>query len=137
MNSSLTHPFSFFCRILLASLVLISCFGKVTALAGTVVYIASKGPPAPAVLAALTAALELGAGLALAIGFQARWAALALAVFTLIASFVFHNFWDAPADQQMVQTLMFLKNVSIAGGLLTVVAFGAGAWSLDGGRADR
>jgi putative oxidoreductase len=137
MNSSLTHPFSFFGRILLASLFLIAGFGKVTGFAGTVGYIASKGLPAPAVLAALTAALELGAGLALAIGFQARWAALALAVFTLIASFVFHNFWDAPADQQMVQTLMFLKNVSIAGGLLTVVAFGAGAWSLDGGRADR
>ena len=134
MNSALNNPFALVGRILLASLFLIAGFGKLTGFAGTVGYIASKGLPVPAVLAVLTMVVELGAGAALLLGYQARWAALLLAGFTLLASFIFHNFWDAAADQQMVQNLMFLKNISITGGLLMVVAFGAGAWSLDARR---
>jgi putative oxidoreductase len=134
MNSSLNNPFALVGRILLAALFLLAGFAKLTGFAGTVGYIASKGLPMPAVLAALTMVVELGAGAALLLGYQTRWAALALAGFTLIASFIFHNFWDAPADQQMVQNLMFMKNIAITGGLLMVVALGAGAWSLDARR---
>ena len=55
-------------------------------------------------------------------------AALALAVFTLVATFVFHNFWGVPADQAMMQQLMFYKNIAVVGGLLVLAAHGAGAW---------
>ena len=121
-------------RILLALMFILAGFGKFAALAGTAGYIASKGLPMPSVLAFATAALEVVAGIALAIGFQARWAALALALFTLLASVIFHDFWAMPAEQVTVQRLMFMKNLAITGGLLMVVAFGAGPVSLDARR---
>ena len=123
-------------RVLLALMFVLAGFGKLFGgLEGTAGYIASVGLPMPTVLAAGAGVLELGAGLLLIIGWQARWAALALALFTLVASFIFHAYWSLPADQQMMQQLMFMKNLSVVGGLLCVFAFGAGALSLDGRRA--
>jgi len=75
--------------------------------------------------------------LALIAGFGTRWAALALAVFTLVASFFFHAFWSVPADHQFMQQLLFFKNIAVTGGLLTLAAWGAGAWSLDARREER
>jgi putative oxidoreductase len=71
------------------------------------------------------------AGLALAVGFHARWAALALGVFTLVASVLFHKFWAVPPEQQVIQQLMFLKNMAVAGGMFIVAALGAGPVSVD------
>jgi putative oxidoreductase len=122
-------------RILLALMFVLSGFGKLTGLEGTAGYIASKGLPVPMLLAAAAGVLELVAGVLLIIGWQARWAALALAVFTLVASVLFHNYWAMPADQQRMQQLMFMKNLAVTGGLLFVFAFGAGALSLDARRS--
>ena len=121
-------------RLLLALMFVMAGFSKFGDLGGTAGYIASKGLPLPQVLAFMTAALELIGGIALVIGFQARWAALALALFTLLATVLFHNFWAMPADQQFVQQLMFMKNLSIVGGLLMVFSLGAGPLSLDARR---
>ena len=66
-----------------------------------------------------------------------RAAALVLALFTLAAATLFHNYWALPADQQMMQQLLFFKNVAVTGGLLAFAAFGAGAWSVDGARFGR
>jgi putative oxidoreductase len=121
-------------RILLALMFVLAGFSKITGFDGTVGYIASKGLPMPALLATGTIALELLAGLCLIIGWQTRWAALALALFTLAASVIFHNFWAVPADQQFVQQLMFMKNMSVAGGMLVLAAWGAGSLSLDARR---
>ena len=121
-------------RGLMALMFILAGISKFAGLAGTAGYIASKGLPAPAFLAFATAALEVVGGIALAIGFQARWAALALALFTLLASVLFHNFWAMPAEQQMVQQLMFMKNLAIAGGLLFVFSLGAGPASVDARR---
>lgn len=121
-------------RVLLALMFILAGFSKLTGLEGTAAYIASQGLPAPQLLALLTGLLEVGGGLLLAIGYQARWAALALALFTLVATFIFHRYWAAPAAQQMVQQLFFLKNLAVAGGLLFVFSQGAGAASLDSRR---
>jgi putative oxidoreductase len=86
------------------------------------------------VLAVATALVEVLGSIALIVGFQARIAALVLAVFTLAATLLFHKFWAVPAEQQMVQQLMFLKNLAVAGGLLFVFSFGAGPASLDARR---
>jgi putative oxidoreductase len=75
------------------------------------------------------------AGIALVVGYRTRAAALVLAAFTIVASVFFHNYWAAPADAQMVQQLLFFKNVAVVGGLLTLAAWGAGAWSVDARRA--
>lgn len=121
-------------RLLLALLFIPAGISKITGFEGTVGFIASKGLPAAGLMAAGAIAVELGAGLALAAGWHARLAALLLAGFTLVASVIFHNFWAMPADQQMLQSLMFMKNIGVVGGLLMVVAAGAGAWSLDARR---
>jgi putative oxidoreductase len=118
-------------RILIAVLFIPAGFGKLTGFTGTVGYIASAGLPLPQVSAAAAIVVELGLGLALLVGYRARLAALVLAVFTLAASFFFHNYWAVPADKAMVQQLMFMKNVAITGGLLAFVAFGAGRYSVD------
>jgi putative oxidoreductase len=121
-------------RILLALMFVASGISKFTGLGGTADYIGSVGLPAPQLLAFGAAALEVVAGVLLIIGWQARWAALALAVFTLLASVLFHNFWAMPADKAFMQQLMFMKNMSVIGGLLFVFAFGAGSVSLDARR---
>lgn len=118
-------------RILLAVLFVPAGISKVTGFAGTVGYIGSVGLPLPQVGAALAIVVELGLGLALLAGYKTRLAAAVLAVFTLAASFLFHNYWAMPADKAMVQQLMFMKNVAITGGLLAFVAFGAGRLSID------
>lgn len=122
-------------RILLALMFVLAGIGKLGGLEGTAGFIASKGLPMPMVLAAATGVLEVVAGVMLIVGWQARWAALALALFTLVASVIFHNYWAMPAEQQMMQQLMFMKNLAVTGGLLAIFGFGAGALSLDARRA--
>ncbi|HET9820761.1 MAG TPA: DoxX family protein [Burkholderiaceae bacterium] len=121
-------------RILLALMFVLSGFSKLAGLEGTAGYIASVGLPAPTLLALGAGVLEVVAGVALIVGFQARWAALALALFTLVATFLFHAYWSMPKEQQFMQMLMFQKNLGIVGGLLFVYAFGAGTLSLDARR---
>ncbi|MEO5771221.1 MAG: DoxX family protein [Burkholderiaceae bacterium] len=121
-------------RVLLALMFLMAGFSKLGGLEGTAGYIASKGLPMPQLLAIGAAVLELVGAVLLIVGWQARWAALALAAFTLLATVLFHNFWAMPAEQQMMQQLMFLKNLAAIGGLLVVFAFGAGPLSLDARR---
>jgi len=118
-------------RILLALIFITSGFGKLTGFEGTVGYIASKHLPLPAVAAAIAVACELGGGILLAIGFKARWAGLVLAIFTLAAGLLFHDFWNADAAAKMGQSINFWKNVAITGGMLMVFAFGPGAYSVD------
>ena len=136
MFASLQNPLSLIGRLLLAWLFLPAGIGKITGFAGTVGYVTSAGMPMPQVSTALAMVIEIVGGLALVLGVGTRWAALALALFTLVASFFFHNFWAVPADQQMVQTLLFYKNVAIVGGLLTLAAWGAGTWSIDAKRGN-
>ena len=137
MFATLQNPLALVGRILIALLFIPAGFGKISGFAGTVGYATSVGMPMPTVAVAVGLLIELLGGLALLFGFGARIAALALAVFTLAASFFFHNYWALPADQQMMQQLLFFKNVAVTGGLLAFAAFGAGAWSVDGARSGR
>ena len=134
MFASFQNPFSLIGRVLLAVLFIPAGFGKLTGFAGTVGYIASKGVPLPELAAAAAVGVELGLGMLLLIGWQTRWAALGMALFTLVITFIFHKFWGIPAEQVMQQQQSFFKNIAVVGGLLTVAAWGAGGWSFDGNR---
>ena len=134
MISNFQNPLNLVGRLLLALLFLPAGFSKIGGFAGTVGYIATKGLPFPTLAAAIAIVVEVGGALALIVGFGTRWAALALAGFTLVATFFFHNFWGVPADQAMVQQLMYFKNIAVVGGLLILAAHGAGGWSLDAKR---
>jgi len=132
--NTLQNPLALLSRLLLAALFLPAGIGKITGFAGTAGYIASVGLPLPTLGAAVAIAVEVLGGLALIVGFGTRWAALVLALFTLAASFFFHNYWAVPAEQQFMQQLLFMKNVGVVGGLLALAAFGAGVFSLDARR---
>lgn len=134
MWTSLQNPLALLGRVLLALLFIPAGVGKLTGFAGTVAYTASAGVPLPQVAVALALVVEVVGGLALLLGWQTRWAALALALFTLVASFFFHKFWALPAEQAGMQQLLFYKNIAVAGGLFAFAAFGAGALSVDARR---
>lgn len=131
MLNNIQNPLALVARILLALMFVLAGFSKITNFAGTAGYIGAGGLPMPQVLAALTIVLELGGGLALMFGYRTRWIALALGLFTLLVSFLFHPFWAVPAEQAMVTNLLFMKNISVAGGLFLLAAMGPGALSLD------
>jgi putative oxidoreductase len=118
-------------RLLIALLFVPAGLSKIGGFEGAVGYIASKGLPAPTLGAIVAILVEVGLGLALAFGFKARAAALILAIFSVVSGIIFHNYWAMEAAQVMVNQIMFMKNLAIAGGLLGVVAWGAGAYSLD------
>jgi putative oxidoreductase len=94
----------------------------------------SKGFPMASVALALTILIELGVGLSLLVGFQARAAAWILFLFLIPTTLIFHNFWAATGMEQQNQMAHFLKNMAIMGGLLIVAANGAGSFSVDAKR---
>lgn len=122
-------------RLTLVALFLPAGLSKAGNFAGTAGYIGSVGLPFAEAGAALAIAIEILAPLALLVGFGTRTATVVLALFTLVATVFFHNWWALPADQQFVQQLMFFKNIGVVGGLLALAAAGAGRLSVDARRA--
>jgi putative oxidoreductase len=117
-------------RILMAAIFVFSGIGKLLNPAATIGYIQSSGLPFATLGLAIAIAVELGGGAALALGFKTRWVAAALALFSIVTGLAFHG---AIGDQN--QLIHLLKNIAMAGGLLQVVAFGAGAYSVDNAAA--
>jgi putative oxidoreductase len=113
-------------RLFLAAIFLLSGASKVAAPSATIAYIGSAGLPFPQLAFIAAATVELGGGLALVLGYRTRIAAAALALFSVMAALAFHS---AFSDQN--QMIHFFKNIAMAGGLLQVVAFGGGRFSLD------
>lgn len=111
-------------RVFLGHIFLLAGLSKIGSYTGTQGYMDAMGVPGgllPAVIA-----LEILGGLAIIVGWQTRWAAYALAGFTVVAGIIFHSNF---ADQ--MQMIMFMKNIAITGGLLLLASHGAGAYSLD------
>ena len=119
-------------RVALGTVFLVSGLGKLAAWRGTVAYAGSKG--VPEILLVIATALELLGAVSVVVGFRARWGALALLIFLVPVTLVFHNFWAVPAEQQQMEMANFLKNLAIGGGLLIVVGRGAGSFSIDSSR---
>lgn len=108
-------------RLLIAFIFLAAGWGKITGYAATVGYMESMG--VPGALLPLTILVEFGGGLALLFGFQARFAAFGLGIFSIITAFIFHD-----GAQDMIN---FMKNLAMAGGLFFLMLHGAGKFSLD------
>jgi len=117
-------------RLMMAAIFLISGLGKIAAPAMTIGYIGAMGLPFPTLGFLLAVAVEVGGGVLLVLGFQTRIVALVLAVFSVVTGVVFHH---AIGDQNQLFNL--LKNIAMAGGLLQIMTFGAGSFSLDARKA--
>ena len=120
-NTQFNAVMSLVARVLMAYIFIIAGWGKVTAYQATAAYMESMG--VPAALLPMTILVELGGGLALLFGFQARFAALGLAVFSLITAFLFHGSAE--------DGINFMKNLAMTGGLFFLMLHGAGRFSLD------
>lgn len=117
-------------RVLLAQVFIVSGFGKIKAFAATAALMGNLGLPAPQLLLVLTVALEIGGGVLLILGWQARWLALAFFGFTLLASVVVHPFWSTQPASFGGQLNNFMKNLAIMGGMLYIAIHGPGPLSL-------
>jgi len=111
-------------RVLMTILFITAGWGKITAYAGTEQYMQAMG--VPGFMLPLVILLELGGGLAILFGFLTLFTALFTAGFTLLTAFLFHSNFAEGVNQ-----LMFMKNLSIAGGFLVLGLVGPGAWSID------
>lgn len=118
-------------RVLLALMFVVAGFGKIGSFEETAAYIASTGLPMPQVGVVIGIVVEVAGGLLLFAGWKARWAALALAAFSVAATYFFHNFWSMTGPAAQTNQLLFMKNISVIGGLLMVWAFGPGRYSVD------
>jgi putative oxidoreductase len=118
-------------RIFIVALFLWSGFNKITNPAGLTSMLTAKGFPQPMLFAYLAGIAELGLGLLILVGFKTRAAALALAAFTVVSVLLAHNFWQMTGDAYRNNLTQALKNLSIIGGLLMLVATGPGRYSAD------
>ncbi|MTD11594.1 DoxX family membrane protein [Acinetobacter sp. YIM 103518] len=108
-------------RVLVAYIFIVAGYGKISGYEATAGYMEAMG--VPSALLPLTILVELGGGLAMLLGFQTRFAAFGLAVFSLITAFIFHGGAE--------DAINLMKNLSIAGGLFFVMLHGAGKLSID------
>jgi putative oxidoreductase len=119
-------------RVLIGAPFVMSGLSKLAAYTATVGYIGAVGLPLPPLAFLMAVLIELGGGLLLLSGYRVRFASLVMAIFCIATAVFFHR---NLADQN--QMIHFLKNVMMAGGLLQITYFGAGAFSLDGRVASR
>src|SRR5262245_12735618 len=120
-----------FGRIFLSAIFLASAFGKIADWSGTTHHMAEKGMVATSFFLAGALTLEVLGGILVLLGLFARWGAVALIVFLVGVTPVFHNFWVEDGPARMNQMQNFMKNVAITGGLLMVAALGPGGFSID------
>jgi len=118
-------------RILMAAIFILSGIAKLTDPGAAAEYMSMAGVPNPDVLVYVAGTAELAGGLALLFGFLTRIAAIGLIILLVLINLFMHPFWAMPPEQVDMQRVNFLKNVSIMGGLLMVVAMGPGRYSID------
>ena len=121
-------------RVLLSLIFLFSGAGKVMNWSDTAGFMAAKGMPAVPLFLFLAIVFELGGGLSVLTGYQARIGAFALFLYLIPTTLIFHNFWAVAGAQHQMQLVNFMKNLAIMGGLLTLAAHRPGPLSLGGVR---
>lgn len=118
-------------RVLLSFMFILSGFSKITGFADTAEYMTMAGLPMVTLLLILTIVIEVGGGLMIALGWKARWGALAILIFIIPVTLTFHAFWAVDPAQVQNQMNHFMKNLTIIGGMLYVLAVGPGRYSFD------
>ena len=118
-------------RILIALIFVRAGINKLGTIAATSATMRGHGIPYSDILVWGAVLVELGGGLILMAGFYARWAALALFFYTLALALIFHAYWAAPEATVRTEAAFFFGQLAMMGGMLYVVVFGAGPYSID------
>ncbi len=124
-------------RILISPIFIIAGIAKIVNFSTITGYAAGAHLPLPAVAIACAAAIQLLGGLAILVGFRAKFAAWIVFLFLIPATLVLHNFWAMAGPERTVNIGHFETNLAIMGGLLILAAFGPGAYSVDSVRAPK
>ncbi|HXA86724.1 MAG TPA: DoxX family protein [Candidatus Dormibacteraeota bacterium] len=111
-------------RVLLSVIFILSGLGKLPHFHDIAGMMAAKGIPLASVALVISLFIEIGGGLLVLTGYKAKYAALVMALWLIPVTLVFHHFWGIPAEQQQDQTVHFLKNAAILGGLLILAYVG-------------
>lgn len=133
MLSALQGPLAVLGRLLLAAIFLLSAAGnKIPNFTGVAKIMEQAGVPAPQLMLAGAIVFLLVGGVSVVVGFKARFGAALLLAFLILASYYFHPFWKAEGEAQQEQMIQFMKNLSMMGAMLFLMANGPGPGSLDG-----
>jgi putative oxidoreductase len=124
---------AFLGRAMIVTIFLMSAVGnKIPKFNDVAGYMAAEGVPQPKILLAGAIAFLILGGLSVLLGYKARFGALLLLVFLAAATYYFHDFWKAPAEKQQAEMINFMKNLSLMGTMVFLIANGPGPGSLDG-----
>lgn len=118
-------------RLLIAAIFILSGASKLMDWEGTSAYMASKGMTMIPFFLVSAAFVEIVLGLGVLLGIMTRISALILFLFLIPTTLIFHNFWSVELIVKKLQIIHFMKNMGIMGGLLYVIANGAGKYSFD------
>jgi putative oxidoreductase len=127
---------SLLARLMIAAIFLMSAVaGKIMNFGGTVERMAAEGVPSPTILLGGAIAFLIIGSLSIVLGFWGRFGAFLLLAFLVAATYYFHDFWKLPPDtapeRMQMEVISFLKNLSLMGAMLFLIANGTGPWSLD------
>lgn len=138
MPEVLKNALSFVGRLMIATIFLMSAVGnKIPQFSQVVGYMESKGVPAPGFLLVGAIVFLIVGSLSVILGYQTRIGATLLLIFLVLATFFFHNFWAVEGAAQQAEMIQFMKNLSMAGTMIFLIANGGGGWSLDERRQKR
>ncbi len=118
-------------RVLLSAIFLMSGVGKIFDFSGATAYMEANGMPLAALFLVGAIVFEIVGGLFILLGYKAQIGALMLVIFLIPTTLIFHNFWGVAEEMQQAETIQFMKNLAIMGGLLMVLSFGPGSMSLE------
>jgi len=118
-------------RIAMAALFIPGGLRKLMDLGAFAAMLHKQGVPGADVLAPIGAAVEFFGGIAVLVGFQLRIATLLMIIFTIIASFIAHRFWELEGPARQMKQTQFFKNLAIIGGFFGLWAAGAGRCAVD------
>lgn len=119
-------------RVMIATIFLLSAVGnKIPQFNSVAAYMAAEGVPQPQFMLVGAIAFLIVGSLAVVLGYHARFGAGLLLVFLLLATYFFHDFWNFQGQEQQMQMIQFMKNLSMMGTMVFIISNGSGAFSLD------
>ncbi len=132
MNNTFQSLLTVLGRVMIALIFLMSALGnKIPNFSGTVEYMSSAGVPAPRMMLAGAILFLLAGSASIILGYKAKVGASLLLVFLALATFFFHDFWTFTGQDRQAQTIQFMKNLSLMGTMVFLMANGSGPASLD------